>query len=609
LAPLSESEKAQLAVRGTRLRAGIHRALPADWAQSGAWQSALDGTRLWRVSLRSPGSLGTRVEFREFSVGAGNVWLYDGAQFVGPYSGRGPYGDGHFWSASVASESVVLEYQPAAADGAEPPSGDPPFQIATIAHQARSIARAAESQTASNTPTDGADFCQLDPNCYPTWQPAMKMVGELLFEEAGSEYSCSGSLVATRDNSMIPYLLTAGHCINTEPVARTVQVYWTYQTSSCGATPPAGPASSETSPLGTHLIDSGTIGQGDYSLLLLSGIPSNVTFSGWDPADPPVTAAVTGIHHPVASWKRISFGERVGDSDVTIEQDDGTLALAPAAEYFQIQMDQGRVQPGSSGSPLFTSPGVIVGTLTDGPVDPVLTACEIDPFVAGYARFSNTYQNLQAYFENWPAAYVTPAPASLNFSVVNSAAPAAQTVHLTSQTTGQVTFRVRSDAQWIGVSTTSGQISAAAPAAVKITVDPTQLPQPGQYSGTVSILAGTAAPQYINVTVTVQASQSNVSASVTPATVVASGGVWSFQIQLTETAGVATQLTAMKIDGTDYSANIATWFGTNQIAAKGTIQAPLQASGLPAGSQYLEFWGTDTASGQTWYRVTTVTFR
>ena len=550
-----------------------------------------------------------RVEFRDFSVSAGSVWLYDGVQFVGPYSGRGPYGDGHFWSASVVSDSVILEYQPAAGGAADAPSGDPPFQIANIAHQARRATRSAASLTTSDTTSDGADFCNLDPNCYPGWQPAMKMVGQLLFEDGGAEYLCSGSLVATRDNSMIPYLLTAGHCINNEPAARTVEVYWTYQTSACGAAPPASRASSETSPLGAHLIDYGTIEQGDYSLLLLQNFPSDVTFSGWDPSDPPVTASLVGIHHPAGSWKRISFGERTADASEEVEADDGTVEVAPAAEYLQIQMDQGRTQPGSSGSPLFSSPGVIVGTLTYGPEDPVLTACEISPFVAGYARFSNTYQNLQAYFENWPAATVTPAPASLSFSVVNKAAPAAQTVQLTSQTTGEVAFRIRSDALWIGVSATNGQISAATPAAVKISVNPSQLPQPGQYSGTVTILAGTAAPQFINVSVTVQASQSNVLASVTPANVTASGGTWSFQLQLAETAGVATHATALKIDGTDYSANIAAWFGTNHIAANGTIQASLQASGLPVGTQYFEFWGADEASGQTWYRVATATFQ
>jgi hypothetical protein len=202
--------------------------------QGGAWQTAPDGTPLWRVALRSPGSAGMRVEFRDFSVGDGKVWLYDGAQFVGPYSGRGPYDDGHFWSASVGSESVVLEYQPAVAAG-----GEPPFQVVNIAHQARRVVPPAASEAADAATSDIADFCQLDPNCYSDWKPATSMVGQFDFEDGGDEYLCSGSLVATRDNSMKPYLLTAGHCINSEAAARTVEVYWKYQTSACGATPPA----------------------------------------------------------------------------------------------------------------------------------------------------------------------------------------------------------------------------------------------------------------------------------------------------------------------------------------------------------------------------------
>jgi len=599
LSPLSESEKARLATPGPRLRTGIHRELPAGLLQGGAWLTAPDGTPLWRAALRSPGAAGIRVEFREFSVGAGKVWLYDGARFVGPYSGRGPYDDGHFWSETVASGSVILEYQPETAAG-----GEPPFRIGSISHQVRAVT---PLNTDAST-ADGADFCNLDPNCFASWQPAMKMVGQLDFEDGGDEYVCTGSLVATRDNSMIPYLLTAGHCINSEAAARTVEVYWKYQTASCGGGTPDR-STSETSPLGTHLLDWGTIEQGDYSLLLLKSVPSDVTFSGWDPSDPPITSSVVGIHHPADSWKRISFGTRVDDATEAVENDSGGINVAPADMYFQVQYVQGRVQPGSSGSPLFTSPGIIVGTLTFGPVDPVYTACEIDPFVAGYGRFSNAYQNLQAYFENTPASNVTPTPAALSFSVVNGAAPAAQTVTLTSQTTGSVSFRVRPDALWLGVSATSGQVSLGSPLTLKVTVDPSQLPQPGQYSSTLTVLAGSAAPQFVNVTVTVQTSQSNVNALVAPATVTAVNGVWGFQIQLAETAGVATRVTALKIGGTDYSANIAAWFGTNRIAAMGAVQASLKASGLPAGPQYFEFWGADEASGQTWYRIASATFK
>jgi len=142
-----------------------------------------------------------------------------------------------------------------------------------------------------------------------------------------------------------------------------------------------------------------------------------------------------------------------------------------------------------------------------------------------------------------------------------------------------------------------------------ITVDPSKFDQAGQYSSTVTIFSGTAAPQFIDITANVTMDQSNVVASITPSQVQRTGGQWSLKVQLAETAGAATRVTALKVNETDYSSSIKSWFGTDRIAAKGVIEAPLQGSGaFPPGIQYFEFWGIDD-SGQHWYRVTTATFQ
>jgi len=602
LAPLSETELAVLAQPGPRLKTGIQRSLPSEALSTGAWEITSEGARLWRMAIRSPGSTGIRVEFRDFAAGSGQVWLYYGSQYAGPYTGRGIFDDGRFWSGTVLSDSVTLEYEPAPGT---PEESGPPFHIRTIAHQVRPPSHAAiRPYAAAPAPVDTADYCNLDPNCYPEWQSAMSMVAELRFEDQGDEVACSGTLVATRDNSFKPYLLTAGHCFNSEDAARTLEAYWTYQTSSCGGQPPVL-SDSKKSTLGAHLIGWGTIEAGDYSLLLLQDVPSGVTFGGWDTSDPPVTTPLTGIHHPMASWKRISFGERVDDLTVDVEGD-----IAPADKYFEVLWDKGRVEPGSSGSALFSSPGVITGTLTYGPSSPDLTACQIDPMIVGYGRFSVAYSALQDYFENLPAAAVLPDKANLSFSVVNHAAPAGQVVRLTTQSTGQITYKLRADAPWILLSSMTGTLSAASPAPVTISIDPTQFSRADRYPGTVTIFTGAADPQFINVTATVTMTQSNVTASIAPNPVVQSGGQWSFKIRLAETAGVATSLTAIALNGTDYSANIQNWFGTNHIPANGSIEAPLSGAGLfPSGAQYFEFSGVDDTSGQHWYRTATVVFQ
>jgi lysyl endopeptidase len=601
LAPLSAAETARLAEPGALIRIGVHRPVPAAALSTGAWETTTEG-RVWRMALRSPGSEGIRVEFRSFSVGNGKVWVHNGSQAAGPYSGRGLFDDGHFWSATVFSETATVEYEPEV--GAAEVT-DLPFEIRSVAHRGKAVSRRALQDVPQASSSDPADYCHLDPSCYADWKPAMSMVAEILFEDSGVEYSCSGSAIATRDDSFKPYLLTAGHCIHSEDSARSLETFWTYQTASCGGPPPASRGSSAKSTLGAHLIGSGSLEQGDYSLVLLQNVPAGVTFAGWDMADPPQGAMLTGIHHPKGSWKRISFGDRVGDATASIGG-----ALAPASRYLQVLWNQGRTEPGSSGSPLFSSPGVIVGTLTYGPASPDLTACEISPSIDGYGRFTNAYANLRDYFENLPAAEVKAAGTDLLFTVVNQKPSQTQTVNLTTQSPGQIDFKLRADAPWIQLSAVSGSVSAGAPASVQITVDPSQFDQPDQYTSTVTILSGAAAPRFINVKADVRASESNVQASITPSPVVGSNGQWPFTITLAETGGAATSVTAIKVNGTDYSSLISYWFGTDHIEANGSIQAPLTAAGaFPNGSQFFEFWGTDNASGRTWYRVVSVRFQ
>ncbi|HXA49299.1 MAG TPA: hypothetical protein VNV86_03295 [Candidatus Acidoferrum sp.] len=595
LAPLSEAEVAILTGPGTRLITGVQRRLAPHAAATGGWETIAGGSRVWRMSLRSPGARALRVEFANFDAGQGRVWLHDGTQVAGPYTGRGPHDDGHFWSDTVESGSATVEYEPAAgAEGAL----EPPFEIQSIVHQQRS----ALDFTAGTK--DPADYCELDVNCYPEWKDTLSSVGQITYIDGGVGYLCSGSLVATRDNSFKPYFLTAGHCINNEAAARTVQTYWTYQTPSCGGTPPANRSASTTSTGGAHLIASQGPGGGDFSLILLANIPNGVTFSGWDVGDPDVTASLTGIHHPSGSWKRISFGTRAPDADANVEGN-----VAPGNLYLQVLYSKGRVEHGSSGSPLFSSPGVIVGSLSYGELLSDGSVCPINPQASGYSKFSNTYPRVKDYLENLPAAQVTPDRAALNFTVTNHAASAPQAIRMTTQTAGQVPFELRADAPWISVSTVNGVVSASAPAPVTLTIDPAKLPQPGQYQGTVTILTGSAAPQFINVTATVKVDQSNLTASISPSPVVQNGGQWSFQVKLAETGGVSTRLTAVKFNGADYTANIANWFGSARIPANGSITAPLTGTGLfPAGDEYFEFWGVDD-SGTPWYRVATVTFK
>jgi hypothetical protein len=598
LAPLSESEVARLTGPASRLKkTGIQRALAPHSIATGNWETTPEGTRVWRMAIHSRGARGLRVEFADFSVGAGRVWVHDGTNSVGPYTGRGIFDDGRFLSGSVLSSSAIIEYEPAADAGTEL---EPPFSIRSIIHQVQSPLDATVGKK------DPADYCELDANCYSEWKPMMSAVGQISFVEEGVEALCSGSLLATRDNSLKPYFLTAGHCIHDEAAARTVQAYWTYQTSACGATPPTSRDASAKSTLGAHLIASARMGGGDFSVILLQDVPAGVTFSGWDPGDPGLGADVVGVHHPHGSWKRISFGTRTPDAAVEVEEG-GT---APANLFYQVAYATGRIEQGSSGSPLFSSPGVIVGSASYAEILSDGTVCTINPQGAGYSRFSVIYPAVKDYLENLPSSVVLPSKSSMSFTIKNHLAPAAQTMLFTTQAANPVNYKLRADAAWIQAASITGAVSSKTPASVAISVDQTILLIPGTYTSTVTVLSGAAAPQYVTVTAVVAEDDSNVVAAITPNPVVQNGSQWSFQIKLSETAGVATHITAVKFNGTDYTSSMGSWFGTTQIPASGTIVAPLTGTGLfPAGDQYFEFWGVDDASGQAWYRTAVVTFR
>ena len=143
LPALGPDDLDRLQPQGGLTPVGVHRQLPegaaalsfADGAAkttvAGAWQATVAG-RLWRLRVTSPGARALRIHFQDFDAGAGNVWVHgaDG-QVDGPYSGRGMYGDGDFWSDIVFGGSATIEYLP------DPTAADreaAPFRIAAVSH-------------------------------------------------------------------------------------------------------------------------------------------------------------------------------------------------------------------------------------------------------------------------------------------------------------------------------------------------------------------------------------------------------------------------------------------------------------------------------------------
>ncbi|MBM3768119.1 MAG: trypsin-like serine protease [Acidobacteria bacterium] len=395
LAPLSTAERNQPELRAGLTRASVHRAAPGDWLAQGQWSRTADGKALYRAALRSPEALGLRLHFRNLNAGEGRVWMYpaDGVTegyFAGPYTARGVFGDGEFWSEFVEGESVVLEYETSR-------EGKLPFEVDVVSHVLHEVVPG----TGKASTRREALSCNKDAMCHPEWAERARSVGRYLFETNGGGALCSGSVVSTRNSSRIPYFLTADHCVSNAAEARSVQVFWGYTSLACGGAPRNLRQLPTT--LGATYLTGGGLEQGDFTLLRLNGtLPDTVTFSGWTPDDHPVGGDVTGIHHPGGDFQRISFGSR-GDAI--------PVRGRPEGVYYTINWREGVTEGGSSGSPLFNADGLIVGMLSGGPKLPSgKTECDLNPAFDWYGRFSTAYPSLQAFLEERTTGGGTPPP-------------------------------------------------------------------------------------------------------------------------------------------------------------------------------------------------------
>jgi uncharacterized protein (TIGR03437 family) len=85
---------------------------------------------------------------------------------------------------------------------------------------------------------------------------------------------------------------------------------------------------------------------------------------------------------------------------------------------------------------------------------------------------------------------------------------------------------------------------------------------------------------------------------------------WNFTLTLTDEAAVATTLTGLTINGTDYSSQIASLFGSANIAANHSISAQIALSNLrvPANVPFT-LSGVDAGSGQAWSQQLAVPFQ
>ena len=236
-----------------------------------------------------------------------------------------------------------------------------------------------------------AAYCNLDVSCYGTpWSDIKTSVARMSFVEAGSSYTCTGTLLNDRAGSNTPYFLSADHCISDQTTASTLETRWLYHSSSCNGSS-ANPGATTLAGGSTLLYNTSTT---DTVFLKLNrAAPSGVRFAGWWPGLPALSTDMVGIHHPTGDKQKISFGYLADYASCT-SSGDGSFSCRSAssstANHLKLTWRQGITEPGSSGSGVWAAHSdgnyYLVGQLHGGS-----SSCSATGASDYYGRFDHAY--------------------------------------------------------------------------------------------------------------------------------------------------------------------------------------------------------------------------
>jgi len=334
-----------------------------------------DGSQLIVLIIKSSGASGMGVHFHNFALADGEeVYVYGAATdsiVFGPFTDKGPWGSGEFWSGTVDGDTLVVEFYKRTDENGQG------FEVFEVSH----ILAELDWRLPSDEP-DVLD-CQVDASCYGDLQK--NAVGRILFNNNGL-YVCTGTLLNDLAQDEAPYFLTANHCVDRQAVAQTVEVYWFYQTTSCNS----GVLRSWVhSPPGANLLARQS--SNDFSLLRLQhNAPGGAFFSGWTSVAQPLGTSVFGLHHPdryippsIPSYLRRPTG--------SIALTSVSCSATGLTNGYGVDWTSGATEPGASGSGLFTSNShYLVGVDSCGS-----GSCDSRHTV--YSKFANFYPQIRPY--------------------------------------------------------------------------------------------------------------------------------------------------------------------------------------------------------------------
>ncbi|HXT20202.1 MAG TPA: hypothetical protein VN923_05590, partial [Thermoanaerobaculia bacterium] len=172
----------------------------------GAMRGDGHGGFVWTAAVRSPGAEAMRAHLTGLDLPEGaELYVYDKAGHAfGPYTGRGPLGTGDLWTNTVFGERLILQL---VARGGERVA---PLFVAEVGVMGKRFVAPHYGPNGVFDPSDLARlaeakaFCSYNATCVvnaacqssSAVNTAKQAVATMLFTSGGSQYICTGQLIA-----------------------------------------------------------------------------------------------------------------------------------------------------------------------------------------------------------------------------------------------------------------------------------------------------------------------------------------------------------------------------------------------------------------------------
>jgi len=534
LAPVTPAERASVArlnagqaARGLakRVAIGVVRAaenvpyLPA--AKDLAWLP-VEGGYAAQMAITSPDAAALRVAIDVAGAPADVQMVFFGSKDPSRLLGPVRVSDiadrtAPWWSPVTEGETQTVEFF---APGARDPRGLA-IRAAKVSHLFTGPSSRFDKATVPADQCTGpgcSGSCNVDLACSAldsttAFQNAANAVAMMVFNDAGSTFLCSGTLLNDTDAStQVPWFYTANHCFENEQapfktpaqmqtVANTLETDWFYQSTSCNSGVEASSFRSLFN--GATYIFSNAVS--DVLFLRLNGTPPpGAFFAGWDPNPVSARTAAVDAHHPSGDFKKVSQGTVLGLTTPNA----GPPTSSGTNQYVGVQWSSGTTEGGSSGSPILTlatSGGtaqyVLRGALLGG-----AASCDNRTGTDIFSRLDLAYPSLAPYLNppNAPIADFTdlwydPSDDGWGFNIVQHPSHNLFAVWYTYGPDGRDTWYVMPTGAWSSSTTFSGTLFAVAAPAYNGAFDPNNVGN--QAVGTATLTFSDASHGTLNYTV------------------------------------------------------------------------------------------------------------